>query len=423
MGSKKTTKTSTQNTLPDWLTNPYQQATTNAQQLAQQPAISQQTQGAISNAFTNAGTIANGANAASGMLGNLAAGNFGANSGALTGAANGQFLASNPFANGGQPINVSGQLNSTAANGMPTAVSGALSGMATNNALNLDYLGNSRLNATANGDFLTADSNPYIRGVAQQGADEAMARANAQFGAAGRSNGSGLYAQNFAKSIADATNGVYAQNYANERQLQQGAQGTLLSAEQQAREAALARQYGAQGSIFGAENASAENAANRQYGANSAIFGAQNSAQENAASRAAQAYEAERARQQSAAGGLIQTQLSASSQLPSIWNSLLNGNSAALSAGSYGDGAGLNQANQYAGILSQLSNPFGQRNETQTQTQSGLGSILGSLAQLGGAAGSLFSGGGLGAITSATGSNAINSGLNMLGPVGLPVFK
>ncbi|RYE77295.1 MAG: hypothetical protein EOO80_11095 [Oxalobacteraceae bacterium] len=183
------------------------------------------------------------------------------------------------------PTSVSGALNGFTADGQPTNVSSALGNFRQNGQLDTSYINDSKLNATANGDYLTADSNPYIQGVAQKGADAAQAAINAQFGAAGRSNGSGLYAQLFGQGISDATNSVYAQNYANERQLQQSAQNTLLSGQQTARESALARQYGADSSVFGAENSAAEAARQRQLTASGSIFNAENSAAEAARQR------------------------------------------------------------------------------------------------------------------------------------------
>ncbi|MFA6031813.1 MAG: hypothetical protein WC889_02800 [Myxococcota bacterium] len=249
MGSKKTTETKTTNTLPGWLTSPYQSAVQNAGQLAQQPAISTGTQGAIDNIMANPGNAA--ATGTLGTLSGLASGNF----------------------------------------------------------------GDTALTKAANGYYLNPETNPYIADVAQRGADTAQSRINSQFGAAGRSNGSGLYAQLFGQGIADASNDVYADNYRFER-----------------------------------------------------------------------------GNQQAAAGGLMNTQLSASSQIPAILQAIMSGTGQALAAGQYQDQAPLNQQQQYAGILSGLAQPFGQQNSTQTQSTSGLGSVLGTIAQLGGAAASFIPG-------------------------------
>lgn len=170
----------------------------------------------------------------------------------------------------------------------------------------------------ANGDYLSPDSNPYIKGVAQQGADAAQSAINGQFGSAGRSNGSGLYAQLFSKGISDASNNVYAQNYENERQ-----------------------------------------------------------------------------RQQAAAGGLVSSQLSASSQIPSLIAAMTGANQAGLSAGQYQDNAEMERLRQYTSLLGSLSSPFGIQNQDSktVEKSGGLGSTLGAIAQLGGAIAAPFTGG------------------------------
>ena len=384
MGSKKTTTTThSQGSLPDWLTTPYQQATQAATNLYDtQPGIGSGTQASLDQIVANANAGRAASNGALNTLNNFAAGNFGQP--ALTGAANGSYLTSNPWANGGQPITTSSALNGFAANGLPTNVSNALNGFTGNGGLDTGYIDQSLLNQSANGNFLTPDSNPFIKSVANQAADAAQARINAQFGSAGRSNGSGLYAQLFGQGITNATDQVYAQNYENERQRQIAAQNTLLNSQQAAREAALARQFGAQGDIFNAENSSAENAAQRQYGAASSIFGAQNSAAENAAARASTAYEAERQRQQLAANGLIDSQRQASGQLPGLLQSIMNGDIQAFTSNQYQDNAPYNNLAKYVGLLSQLSAPYPIMDSTQTTKakQSTLDTI-GQVAQIG----------------------------------------
>lgn len=258
MGSKSTTKqkSTTTNTLPDWLKNPYMQATQNAATAAAQPAIGQNTQAVLDRVFQDSALGSSVANQGLSTLGNMSQGNFG------------------PYADS--------------------------------------------LIKAANGDYLTADSNPYIKGVANQGADAAQARINAQFGSAGRSNGSGLYAQLFGQGIADAANSVYFQNYENERN-----------------------------------------------------------------------------RQQAAAGGLLNTQLSASSQIPGLTSAMLQSNQAGLSAGNYQDNAEMERLRQYTSLLSGLSAPFGVQNMNSKTEQKtgGLGSVLGTVASLGGALAAPFTGG------------------------------
>lgn len=333
MGSKKTTKQHSENSLPSWLTSPYQQATQSATDLYKtQPGIGAGTQSSLDQIVQNAGTGRTAANDALGSLSSLAAGNFGQP--ALTGAANGDYLGAR-------------------------SGSTALDAFTGNGALDTGYIDESLLNATAQGNFLTPDSNPYIKGVADRAADTAQSRINAQFGSAGRSNGSGLYAQLFGQGISDSANSVYAQNYENERQRQQQAQGTLLGTEQGAREAALARQYGAGQSQFGADTS---------------------------------AFESERARQQAAAGGLVNTQLQASSQIPSILQSIMNGDISAFTANQYQDNAPYNNLAKYTGLLSQLSAPFGINDSKTVEKTGGLGATVGALAQAGGALASMASG-------------------------------
>ena len=385
MGSKKTTTSHAQGSLPDWLTTPYQQATKAATNLYDtQPGIGAGTQASLDQIVANANAGRTATNGALNTLNNFATGNFGQP--ALTGAANGSYLSSNPWANGGQPITTSSALNGFAANGLPTSVSNALNGFAGNGGLDTGYIDQSLLNQSANGNFLTPDSNPFIKSVASQAADAAQARINAQFGSAGRSNGSGLYAQLFGQGITNATDQVYAQNYENERQRQIAAQNTLLNSQQSAREAALARQFGASGDIFNAENSSAENAAQRQYGADSSIFGAQNSAAENAASRAAAAYEAERQRQQAAATGLIGDQLQAAGQVPGLLQSIMNGDLQAFTANQYKDETPYNDLTKYIGMLSSLAAPYAIQDGKNVEKTSGLGTVISSIAELANAA-------------------------------------
>ena len=348
MGSKKTTTQHQQNSLPDWLTTPYMSATKAATNLYQsQPSLGAGTQGDINQISANANAGRGALNGSVGMLGNLASGNFGQP--ALTDAANGSYLASNPWANGGQPITTSSALNGFAGNG----------------GLDTGYIDQSLLNQTANGNFLTPDSNPFIKSIANQAADAAQARVSSQF-AGGRSGG--LYALNLGQGIANANNQVNYQNYQNERQNQVAAQNTLLGANQTAHESALGRQFGAA----------------------SDIFGAQNSAAENAASRASNAYEAERARQQGAAGGLINTQLQAAAQQPGLLQAIMNGDIQSFTGHQYQDNAPWLNLQKYTGLLTPLAAPYGITDSKTVEKSGGLGSMLGTIAGLGGALSSAF---------------------------------
>ena len=271
MSTKKTTTSKTTNSLPDWLTSPYQAATTQATALSQPPAISDATQGVIDRTIADSATGSAAANTSLTNLSDIASGNFGS------------------FAD--------------------------------------------TLMKAANGDYLTADTNPYIKGVADQGADAAMARINSQFGAAGRSNGSGLYAELFSKGISDAANTVYANNYENERN-----------------------------------------------------------------------------RQQAAAGGLLNTQLAASGQIPALISGGIAANQAGLSAGNYRDTAGMEKLRQYTSILSALAAPYAVQDSKTTTKSSGLGSALGTIASLGSAIAAPFTGGAslLGGLAGGASSAIIN---------------
>ena len=349
MGSKSTKTTHEEHSQPEWLTTPYQAAVKSATNLYNtQPSLGAGTQGDINQISANADAGRNTLNGSVSMLSNLAAGNFGQP--ALTDAANGSYLTSNPWANGGQPINVSGALNGFAGNG----------------GLDTGYIDQSLLNRTANGDFLSPDNNPFIKSIANQAADAAQSRTNALFGSNGRTGG--LWGLNLGQGIANATGNIYAQNFANERQNQIGAQNTLLTADQTAH----------------------ENALTRQFGAASNIFGAQNSANENAAGRASNAYEAERQRQQAAAGGLINTQLQAAAQQPGILQAIMNGDIQSFTGHQYQDQAPYNNLAKYTGLLSTLGAPYGIADSKTTEKTGGLGSVLGTVASLGGALSSAF---------------------------------
>ena len=90
---------------------------------------------------------------------------------------------------------------------------------------------------TISGSFLNANSNPYIRGVAEQGAQQVQDAYNkgyipsmlSQYAGSGR-YGSGMFQKSAAdmqsqmnQDIANATNQLYYQNYSNERALQEQA--------------------------------------------------------------------------------------------------------------------------------------------------------------------------------------------------------
>lgn len=365
------------------MTTPYQQATQSATNLYNtQPGLGTGTQADINQIAANADAARGTLSGSLGILNGLASGHTSA---AITDTADGKFLSSNPWANGGQPTAISSALDQFAANGGMPAMPHSTDVMAEygNRADGLTYdmvngwtnpsnehpydsgpnygaLGNLfGLGKTANGDFLSPDSNPYIKSVANQAADAAQARTNGLFGSNGRTGG--LWAQNLGQGIANATGNIYAQNFANERQNQLGAQNTL----------------------FGAEQTANQNALTRQFGAASDIFGAQNSANESAASRASNAYEAERQRQQGAAGGLINTQLQAAAQQPGLLQAIMNGDIQSFTGHQYQDQAPYNNLAKYTGLLSTLGAPYGIQDSKTTEKTSGLGSTIGQIASIG----------------------------------------
>lgn len=96
---------------------------------------------------------------------------------------------------------------------------------------------------TISGQYLTADSNPYIQQVAQQGAQQVQDAYNksyipqtlSSFAGSGR-YGSGLFQKSLGdmqsqmnQDIANATNQVYYQNYSQERALQEQARQRAAS--------------------------------------------------------------------------------------------------------------------------------------------------------------------------------------------------
>jgi len=96
---------------------------------------------------------------------------------------------------------------------------------------------------TISGQYLTADSNPYISGVADQAAQRVAEQYNkgyipqslSAFAGSGR-YGSGLFQQTLAdtqsqmnQDIANASNQLYYQNYVNERALQENARTRAAS--------------------------------------------------------------------------------------------------------------------------------------------------------------------------------------------------
>lgn len=71
------------------------------------------------------------------------------------------------------------------------------------------------LSGTINGDYLTADSNPYLKGAVDQALNGVQGRVNSQF--SGNNYGSSAHEQWLGQNLANTALPIYAQNYQNER--------------------------------------------------------------------------------------------------------------------------------------------------------------------------------------------------------------
>lgn len=77
---------------------------------------------------------------------------------------------------------------------------------------------NRSLSDTINGKYLTADSNPYLKGAVDQALGGVQSQVNSQF--AGNNYGSTAHEQWLGQNLANTALPIYAQNYQNERQNQ-----------------------------------------------------------------------------------------------------------------------------------------------------------------------------------------------------------
>lgn len=84
------------------------------------------------------------------------------------------------------------------------------------------------LGGTLAGNFLTPDSNPYLKSYGQALADQVGANVDSRFESAGRYGG-GLHAAEVAKQIGNTLSGLYGTAYTNERALQNNTASGLLS--------------------------------------------------------------------------------------------------------------------------------------------------------------------------------------------------
>lgn len=114
-------------------------------------------------------------------------------------------------------------------------------------------------NKTLSGQYLTADSNPYIADIAKRMAGEAGAVSNATFGGSGRT-GSGLAGYYAGKGAGDAAGDVFNENYQAER-------GRMSSAVGMAPGLEAGRYLGPQAMISAGQNQSSRPYdINSQYG-------------------------------------------------------------------------------------------------------------------------------------------------------------
>ncbi len=81
----------------------------------------------------------------------------------------------------------------------------------------------SQLGQTINGDYLNADSNPYLKGTVDRALGDVQTRVNSQF--RGNNYGGTAHQETLGRTLADAALPIYAQNYQQERGRQFGGLG------------------------------------------------------------------------------------------------------------------------------------------------------------------------------------------------------
>lgn len=114
-------------------------------------------------------------------------------------------------------------------------------------------------NKTLNGDYLSPDTNPYLKDIATRVAGIAGATNNATFGGKGRT-GSGLAGYYAGQGVGDSLTNLYGQNYANER-------SNMMTAAGQAPALDASQYLGPQALISAGQNISARPYdINQQYG-------------------------------------------------------------------------------------------------------------------------------------------------------------
>jgi hypothetical protein len=101
--------------------------------------------------------------------------------------------------------------------GFNLATQRAMAGSPTLNAAN------KQLTGTLRGDYLSPDSNPYLKGTVDRALNDVQTRVNSQFN---NSNfGSSAHQETLTRGLGEQANAIYGQNYTNERNNQMGAIG------------------------------------------------------------------------------------------------------------------------------------------------------------------------------------------------------
>lgn len=86
----------------------------------------------------------------------------------------------------------------------------------------INQANNGLLSSTLNGDYLSPDSNPYLKDTFNKAADQVQGRVNSAFAGGGRSN-SGLNQQVMGQNFNSLANDIYGGNYQQERTRQMAA--------------------------------------------------------------------------------------------------------------------------------------------------------------------------------------------------------
>jgi hypothetical protein len=104
--------------------------------------------------------------------------------------------------------------------GFNFATQRALAGSPTQNAANR------QVTNTLNGNYLSPDSNPYLKGTVDRALNDVQTRVNSQFN---NSNfGSSAHQETLTRGLGEQANAIYGQNYTNERNNQLQAVGNAI---------------------------------------------------------------------------------------------------------------------------------------------------------------------------------------------------